>query len=68
MNKVSVKAQKKEVERLRLEGVIVEQGNQLAECWKFLQRIKRDTKDDLLLVEIDMFLTGQPFYKERGLA
>tara|TARA_R110000744_G_scaffold117735_6_gene220087 strand:+ start:169 stop:408 length:240 start_codon:yes stop_codon:yes gene_type:complete len=61
------KKQKEEMEYIRIERVVVEQGKQLSECWKFLSDLMCD---DELLPRIDhdisRFLTNQPFYDMEG--
>ena len=61
------KKQKEEMEYIRIERVVVEQGKQLSECWKFLSDLMCD--DELpppFYSYISMFLTNQPFYDMEG--
>jgi hypothetical protein len=58
------KKQDREMEYIRMERVVIDQGKQLSSCWSFLQNLKANA-DPHTKGKIDEFLTGQPFYSGR---
>ncbi len=58
------KKQKEAMEYMRLERVVVEQGEQLESCWKFLHKLKDMNR--AAPADINQFLTNQPFYDMEG--
>jgi hypothetical protein len=58
------KKQDREMEYIRMERVVIDQGKQLSSCWSFLQNLKASA-DPHTKGKIDEFLTGQPFYRGR---
>jgi len=67
MAKFSSKGQKLEADVIRLESIVVQQGDQLSMCWGFLKRLMLDEDMTPELGDvISKFLTNQPFYDMEG--